>query len=565
MTERRGDQGFAVVARSISGGSGRGPRRPRQLGVGIVLLASLALIVVGFLGPRMSGPPSFDIGYFATPTPRDTPTPTPEPTFPNQTPLVTPLPTLTRPEGAPVLTGGLLLTGSAIQRLDLATGDFTTVQPMMSWQDGVFRIDDDRIACVCIEDGFGDRGATRTVHLVQIGDALIRSDLASYLTSPEASQDQTDPLFDAAVGRGADFGLLAVSTRTTTDWRISVRPFDPRAGTSGAEVPIGAVALPPPPGPTPTPTPSDAQSGTQVYLDGPHLRLAPDGRTAFVWAIGQRYSDYQDPVTTRSAWWIRLGPDGTVADVSQPHDLGALPTYCLGTTFAGDERLASVCGDPDPGSSDNGIRWFLHLFDLEGREIRKVALPESGPYGYGEPIVDDANARLVLWDAVKLAVVRVDLRDGSVASATYDPAASESSGVTNGDPPRPAAWHDMDSTVQQSPYEQIGGSADGSRLFATGFQVREGADVYGQRSLGVFVIDTTTLALVGHWAPVANDTSVAVLADGRVLIGAQPGMNAAGDQVPWAGSLTIHDAADGAIVARYGRVGTDMIPRPVGP
>lgn len=565
MTERRGgEQGFAVATQSITGGRrarGGGPRGPRRIGVLIVLVGSLGLILVGFLGPRISGLPNFDIGYFATPTPRDSPTPSPTPTFPNRTPQVTPLPTLTRPDGAPALDGTILLGGNGIERLDLATGERTFLTSMTAWQDGLVRLADDRVACVCIVDGYADNGPTRTVKLISVGTgATITTELATYSVKAGVQQDQPDPLFDVAVDRAARSGLLASATRDATGWRLALRAFDPRAEQLGPETALGSVPLPPSIGPSLAPTPSDAPPNSQVYFDGPHLRISQDGRTAVLWALAQRYSDSGDATTTRGAWRIRLGDDGSIVEAVPAPELLRLPLYCTGTGFLGADRLVAVCGEQDPKDPSGKIRWLAHGFDTDGRETMTVELPTAGDYGYGEPLFDDANRRLFLWDPMHLSITRLDATSGAIATATFDPADSATAGVTSAAAPGPPLWHDADSSVQQGLFEQLAGSRDGTRLYVAGFQVREGTDVYGQRSLGVFVIDSATLALLQHWAPVANDTSVTILADGRVAVAGQPGMNAAGDQVAWDGSLTIRDAADGTIVARYGRVSTDMPP-----
>jgi hypothetical protein len=561
MTDRRGDHGFAVATQSIRGGTGgRRPRAPRRIGVAIVLIGSVALVVVGFVGPRISGPPSFDLGYFATPTTHGTPSPTATPTLVNQTPPVTPLPVLTRPDDAPALDGQLILTGSAIQRLDLATGRIETLLPMTPWQDGVIHLGVDRVACLCIETGYGDQGPTRTVRLTQVdtvSGATVTSELATYRTSPDATQDQPDPLFDAAVDRTATHGLLAVAARTAGDWRISVRAFDPRAGASGPAHPLGPIPIPPFPGLSQSPAPSDAPTTSSVYLDGPRIRLSPDGRTAFVFAVAQRYSDNGEPAIAREAWRLRLAADGSVEDVAPFADLAELSVYCAWIAFTANDRLTAICGEPEP-TDQSGTRWSARVFDSDGRLVRTIAVLSSGPYGYVEPLVDDANGRLFLWDQVGLKLVRVDVDDGSVVSATFDPAASSAAGVTRGDASGTPSWRDTESALQQSPYDLLAGSPDGSRLFATGFQPREEVDFYGQRSLGVFVIDPETLALLQHWAPIANDITITVLSDDRVVVGGQPGMNAAGDQVPWEGSLTIRATANGTVLARYGRVSTDM-------
>jgi hypothetical protein len=569
MTDGRADHAFSVATQSVGGGgSSRRPRRPRRIGVALVLLASMALVVVGFVGPRISNPPNFDIGYFATPTPRDTPSPTPRPTVPIGSPEITPLPVISRPEDAPRLDGNLFLAGTAIQRLDLATGATTDLVPMALWQDGVIRLRDDRVACVCIVDGYEDRGATRTVRLIVLNTATlatVSSELASYPTSPDAVPDQPDPLFDVAVDGGPAGGLLAMATRTETAWQVSVRGFDPRIGESGPDVPLGAIPLPAFPAPSlgPSAVPGETPPPSQLYLDGPHVRLSPDGRTAFVYAVAQRYADYGDPAFTRDAWRIRLAADGSIEDVASVPDFAEIPPYCPWITFAADDRLVAICNDQDP-RNPAVYRWIARTFDIDGRLTRTTVLPDAGDYGYVEPLVDAAHGQVFLWDQLGLRVVRFDVADGSFRSATFDPASSGTGAAPAAGGPRPA-WHDAESALQQSPYTVLTGSLDGGRLFATGFQPRGTSDFYGERSLGVFVIDATTLELVQHWAPVANDSSLTVLSDDRIAVSGQPGMNAAGDQAPWQGSVTIREIADGSVVARYGRISPDMPPFVIGP
>jgi hypothetical protein len=567
MDDRRGRQEYAIVTQSVSGG---GSRRsgPRRIGVAIVLLASVALVVVGFVGPRLSGAPNFDLGYFATPTPRATPSPSPTPTRPGATPVVTPLPKLTRPDDVPPLDGSLILAGDAIQRLDLATAEITRLQPMTLWQDAVIMDSEGRITCICIQDGFNDRGATRTVRLARVtGDATVSSVLATFEIPIDTTLQQPNPIFDVVVDRARRSGTLAVATRTPTDWRISIRGFDVRTGDSGPEVPIGRIALPanPAASPSPSPTPGAEPAYDETYLDGPHIRLSPDGRTAFVWAVGQHYSEFTEPVYSRGAWRIRFDADGAIEDVAAIPALTELPEYCGGMSFVGPARFGALCARAIPNDPSGAATWSLEVIDSDGRSVRTISVPAPGDYGWGEPLVDAANGRMYLWDPVKLAIVRIDIETGATATTTFDSHATSAAGVTSWAGGRDPEWRDADSAMQQSMFEQIAGDPDGTRLFTVGIEPQQMSDVYSQKSLGVFVIDPATLALLQHWQPVANDTLVVPLGGGRVAVGATPGLNAQGDQVPWGGSLTVRSAADGRILARYGGVSVDNPPLVIRP
>lgn len=567
MTERRGEQGFAVVTQSVSGGRrrGRGPNRPQRIGVLVVLLAALGLVAVGLLGPRLSAPPNFDVAYFATPTPD----PTPEPTYPRPrgTPQATPLPVVTHADDV-TLEGRLAIGGDAFRYLDLATGTTRRIFDVQLWRDALFRTGDDQFVCICFSDEYdATAGPSRSMDLVRIaGDAVTKTTLDRLRPSAVAITDQPDPLVDVAVDRGHRLGLLAVAGRTKAEWQISVRVVDIGAASVGTATRVGRIPLPAfPAGASPTPVPSDQPSQENLYLDGPHVRLAPDGRTAFLWATAQRYAENGEPAVTQGGWRIALAADGSIEDVAAVPDIAAWPQFCPGVAFGGRGELVGLCADPTLSTTGGQPSWLLRTFDADGRPSNAVRLPETADYGYSEPLVDQANDRAYLWDPVALRIVRVDLVDGSIASAAFDPAASSAAGVTSGAAPLPPVWHDGDSAVQQLLFESLAGSPDGRTLYGIGIRPNVNSDTYSPKALGVFAIDPATLALTGRWAPAANDVWVSTLPDGRVVTGGQPGMDVDGAPVSWEGSLTIRDGGDGRILARYGRVATDQAPVLIGP
>jgi hypothetical protein len=72
----------------------------------------------------------------------------------------------------------------------------------------------------------------------------------------------------------------------------------------------------------------------------------------------------------------------------------------------------------------------------------------------------------------------------------------------------------------------------------------------------VFTFDASTLAPLGHWAPQADLTSIAVSDDGRhVYVAAHGGPSAAGDAAPEFGaSITAYDTSDGSVAVLAGRL-----------
>jgi hypothetical protein len=98
-------------------------------------------------------------------------------------------------------------------------------------------------------------------------------------------------------------------------------------------------------------------------------------------------------------------------------------------------------------------------------------------------------------------------------------------------------------------------SADGSRLFAIGTAATDPLTPAGG-STGVWVFDSTTLGVVDHWAPDADYVSLGFNHDGSLLLAAgMPGTDAGGTQSDQGASVTIYDAATGAIRAVAGEVG----------
>src|SRR5262249_11496484 len=153
------------------------------------------------------------------------------------------------------------------------------------------------------------------------GDAVVSSTLASLDSNPKALVEQPDPLIDVAIDRDVRSGVLATVSRGADSWHLALRTFDARNGDVGPQVPIGDLALPPRPGPSGVPSPSPADpnipDGGGTYVDGPHIRLAPNGRTAFLWANLQRYTDPDPPIVVHGAWRIRFDAAGAVEDVAE--------------------------------------------------------------------------------------------------------------------------------------------------------------------------------------------------------------------------------------------------------
>jgi hypothetical protein len=108
----------------------------------------------------------------------------------------------------------------------------------------------------------------------------------------------------------------------------------------------------------------------------------------------------------------------------------------------------------------------------------------------------------------------------------------------------------------------MAGAPDGSRLYLVGYDAAKSSQRGGQASAGIFVVDPGTLALLARWDPDAQYFAVQPIDDGSVVVAAgAPAVDADGNDVPWQASLTFHDASDGRILLRLGRIGDGAYPQ----
>ncbi len=98
---------------------------------------------------------------------------------------------------------------------------------------------------------------------------------------------------------------------------------------------------------------------------------------------------------------------------------------------------------------------------------------------------------------------------------------------------------------------------DTHRIFGLGVGGEDGTG----GSTGVYAFDTDTLAPVGHWAPTADFSSIAINGDGSSVYAASMGGVAAdGSEFPGNGaSVTVFDSAGGQVQVLAGKLGTGGI------
>ncbi|GAC1672747.1 MAG: hypothetical protein NVS9B8_15570 [Candidatus Limnocylindrales bacterium] len=575
MTERRGDEGFSVAPGPLGGEpGGRSRRRARRFGVAVAVAAAVTIIAVARLGPRLSDRPNLDMSFFATPAPGDLASSEPSTTpAPFGIELATPLPAVTR-DGTP-MTGTIAIQTDALRVLGLASGTISGSSPALAGRDAVVRsASGDGWTCVCVEDRPVSGVPSRVVRVVGIsaaGEQTDWTDVAIFRSRPADDVSPPEPSLDIDTRADGRRGLLAVASRAGQSWRVSLASLDIASRRLGPTVELGMVTAPQVAASAASPVAastaplasggSAAANPAFTFLDGPHLRISPDGRVAFVWGLVQRAGVDEVTTTVLRAWRVRLATDGSIVGVGDAPGLSALPSYCNIVGFATADRLAWVCPrfSVQPTSEAPGS-WGIGTIDLEGRAVATASIPSTRSTSLSQPLFDRSNGQIYVWDAIRLMITRIDARTLASTSFTFDPATTAApGGIAGGGALRPD-WHDVDSAIRQLEPSQLAGAPDGSRLYLVGLDDRAASGSNMPASRGIFVVDRSTLALVGRWAPAANYHSVSTTAAGLVAAGGLAGVDAQGRSAPWEASLTIHDPSDGRILVRFGQLGNGSLP-----
>ena len=177
----------------------------------------------------------------------------------------------------------------------------------------------------------------REVDLVRIGadgselnrSSLLRLGEANTLVSIQSDVDIADD------GRTALIGFAAVSR---TEWTYSVARLDLVTAVLGPLVPIATEKPPPIPAgaPSPTPAPEGQPSfpTSRMNVSGPAVRLAPDGRRAFVWSTEQVSTDDGTGPSRCVAGTCGWARPRTTSRSQPVAALATMAPYCSSADFA---------------------------------------------------------------------------------------------------------------------------------------------------------------------------------------------------------------------------------------
>ena len=564
VTDGRPDHGFSLAPGPI-GVASTGRARRRRISAVVVLFVAGSLIALASFGPKLGERPSFNPAFFTTASPSGSAAASASAeTSETPSPLIagaTPLPPVTRNDDGRV-TGMISVLGDGFKTIDLSSGMVTQQVPASAGLDTIVAspIGPGWI-CICSTDQSGEFGTTmRQLDFVRInadGTELDRATLGTFGGDEPSGQTisiQTD-LDLAANGRS---GVIAVVVQTQLEFTSYAATIDLVAGSLGPTVKLGTHRPPPQPAPSgPPPQPGEPGSfPTSTSSNyGPLVRVAPAGDRAFVWLSIQLQGQEGPIATDRYAWRLDLGPNGS-ATAAEAAGLRQLPDYCGELTFVDVDRFVGFCRIiPMNGydSTTTPTAWTYFEFDRDGQIASRKQVPDGGPIS-ADMLFDVANGAVWTWSATDLVLARVDLATLHATRVHFDPAAQLASGpgASGG---HPAIWRRPVSASQRSYNAMLAGSPAGDRLYLLGFG-RQDENTGQQSSVGIFVVDVATLALVGHWAADASYIAVQSWADGSIVVAAgAPDVDSTGHEAPWESSLTMHDASDGRILLRLGQLG----------
>ncbi len=278
------------------------------------------------------------------------------------------------------------------------------------------------------------------------------------------------------------------------------------------------------------------------------MTFAPDGRLALI----ERFISYGS-TSARDSWHgtaavlaNRLGVISVLAPRANGLDDGVCPGQAGEAGFINATTLFEICDTPS-GS-------ILRRADLAGHPLGDTNLGPNTAGGGGLGVVfDRARGRLFAWDPFGRQLIRVDLSSGLItgkitlgAQASLDPLTAAGRLLAGWLAPTAVAKVFLSPSIILAP--------DGSRLFVIGTQATDPLSPE-TGSTGVWVIDPSSLATAAHWAPQADYISLALNADGSLLLAAgMPGADAAGTPSDQDASVTIYDSSTGAIRAIAGQV-----------
>ena len=528
MKDRPDGGGFSVAPQPLGGPPGSRRAGRRRLAIASIGVGAATILAISSLGPRLASRPSPD-GV-------STETQVPTLSLPPVVAFATPLPALTGDVGR--FSGTVGVTSDVFRVLDLGTGETIASYPAVFNQDAVVPAPGGAgWLCICMAGGSVQD--VQLVHLDPRGHEVGREIIGRLGTGsgPNRSISIRTAFDFAADGRT---GVLAVAVQGLSEWTYSIASLDLDAGRLGPLVLLGEQRLD-------DELSSPAPALSQRILVGPQVRLAPGGDRAFVWAtlhVGAEPTGTDESL----GWTVRLDKLGNAA-TSEPVPGLAADSICFVGGYLAPDQFVASCVRPE---------WSIDTYAADGSLTRRLEMPDLVAFG-SDMLFDTANGAIWAWDGMAQNLSRIDDATDKVVSKTFDPDAKTTSGGENlgGEPPvwiRPDAMAPLPGPGSH----QMAGSPDGTRLYLLAYAIEPGPIGRPPVNFGILVVDPRTMALLDRWAADAAYISIDVGLEGAVVMASGfAGITDRGESSLWEASVTFHDAADGRILARYGRLGEE--------
>jgi hypothetical protein len=355
---------------------------------------------------------------------------------------------------------------------------------------------------------------------------------------PAQALGSGSPLVDAGTSVSDDgrFAFAGWSVRSGADWKAGVDVVDVKTGEVVATIPVPVV----------TPV---VQTDRPIIRVAPGATLSPDGTTILVTSFW-----YVDDPTTGAP------PSGT------DHWTSSFDGRAVGQLGVAGSTSAGHCGEFSQGVVDESTYYVL-CYDATGRILfqrfardgkvvgDQTVLVNSGGTDGGNLTVRVGDS-LFVWGPITRTLGRIDLKTGAVETATAPAATLEDDGFGGlaGLGRDLGRWLAPSAVAKTFLDPGIVASPDGRRIYAIG--VSGSSDPGPGGSTGVYAFDATTLDVLGHWAPTADFTSIAVSSDGAYLYAAAPGgVDASGRSSRNGASITVFDTTDGSVRLIAGKLG----------
>jgi hypothetical protein len=509
-------------------------------------VTAMAALVAVWLAMPPSGPSASGING-----PSFTPRPTPNPALLySAPPTATPLPTLPAYVlfGTPMPLGRVLVSaGSGPALLDLNNGTLTTVDPTAGLgNDQVFALPEGGFLCACVTSvGTYDPPTTSTITTTTVTLRWLGEDGATLrsLVLPTYVGRSDPSLTGDAPGSAVSTSLDPEGGTLYVGWAVE-RPPLWHGGIDEVDLGTGQVV-----GTIPLPDVSDAAGGQPQALEGATVAIAPDGAAGMisrtVW-----YPNGGTAASWHAASPIRRGQLGLPIPLrADAAGLDGAP--CVSTGGPGGFATASIYYEVCYG--DNGA--IVRRVDQAGRPLGDTALDGSNGVEFAlGTVVDQARHLLYAWDPFGARLERIDLATGRITGSTALPTPTALNDPLTAVAQALAGWLAPTTLAKDYLSPSLAISADGSRLYALGTAAIDPTSPAGG-STGVWIFDTSSLAIVGHWAPLADYISLTIADGGLILAAGMPGVDASGVQNDRQGaSVVAYDPATGAVRIVAGQV-----------